>query len=251
MSYKEQIDKSRLPRHVAIVMDGNGRWAKAKGKDRVFGHIEGVATVRTIVETARSLGISYLTLYTFSTENFHRPAAEVNALMHLLVDSINKETDDLIRNDVRGLIIGDLERLPGEVQAKAREFMDRTAHGKSLTLVLAIGYSSRWEISRAARLLARDVRDGKLSEEAVDEAAFAGYLTTRGLPDPDLLIRTGGEVRISNYLLWQLAYTELYFTEIPWPEFKEEPFCQAIVEYQSRERRFGLTGDQIKKDASK
>ncbi len=248
-TYKDQIDKSRLPRHIAIVMDGNGRWAKAQGKERVFGHAEGVASVRTIVEAARSIGISYLTLYTFSTENFNRPEAEVCALMDLFVDAINRETDDLIKNDVKGLIIGDLDRLSPSVRAKADEFMRRTAGGTELTLVLAISYSSRWELSLAAKHMAEDVQAGKLNPEDIDEAKFASYLCTKDIPDPDLMIRTGGEERISNFLLWQVAYSELYFCQTPWPAFKEEAFYQAIVDYQSRERRFGKTSEQIQHDA--
>lgn len=248
-SYKDQIDKSRLPRHIAIVMDGNGRWAKAQGKERVFGHVEGVASVRTIVEAARTIGISYLTLYTFSTENFNRPEAEVSALMDLFIDAINRETDDLIKNDVKGLIIGDLDRLSPSVRAKADEFMQRTAHCQSLTLVLAISYSSRWEICQAAKNIALDVKAGKLDTNDIDEKVFSSYLTTADIPDPDLMIRTGGEYRISNYLLWQAAYSELYFCQTPWPAFKEEAFYQAIVDFQMRERRFGKTSEQIQHDA--
>lgn len=249
MSYKEQIDFERLPKHVAIVMDGNGRWAKSQGKDRVYGHIEGVDSVKSIVEAAHDIGISYLTLYTFSTENFNRPQAEVSALMGLFIDAINKETDDLIKNDVRGWMIGDLERLPQDVQAKAQEFMNRTANGKSLTLVIAISYSSRWEISHTAKLIAQDLKSGKLHEDEIDEKTFASYLLTAQIPDPDLLIRTGGEIRISNFLLWQAAYSELYFVPTPWPAFKKEAFYQAIVDFQSRERRFGMTSEQIKENA--
>lgn len=242
-----ELNKDKMPRHVAIVMDGNGRWAKARGKDRLYGHMEGASSVRACVETARRLGIGYLTLYTFSIENFNRPEAEVSGLMHLLIDSINKETDNLIENDVRGRIIGDLSLLPADVQAKAREFEERTAHCRSLNLVLAIGYSARWEISRAARLIASDVAKGILKESSIDENLFSQYLSTAGIPDPDLLIRTGGELRISNYLLWQCAYTEFYFTATPWPEFREEAFREAIADYQSRERRFGKTSEQVKK----
>ncbi len=247
--YKEQIDNTRLPQHIAIVMDGNGRWAKAQGKKRVFGHAEGVASVRTIVEAARTIGISYLTLYTFSTENFNRPAAEVSALMGLFIDAINRETEDLIKNDVRGLIIGDIDRLSPDVRTKAEEFVQKTAHCKSLTLVIAISYSSRWEICNATKKIARDVREGKLKESDIDENTFSSYLTTAGIPDPDLVIRTGGEYRISNYLLWQSAYSEFYFCQTPWPAFKEEAFYEAIVDFQSRERRFGKTSEQIQHDA--
>ncbi len=248
MSYFEQIDKSHVPTHIAIVMDGNGRWAKAQGKDRIFGHLEGVRSVKAIVKAAAKADVKYLTLYTFSTENFNRPAAEVSALMGMFIDSINKETDELIENGVRGLIIGDMNRLGADVIAKAREFEQRTADGKKLTLVLAFSYSSRWEITNAARLISQDVVAGRIKEEDINEQLFSSYLTTKDIPDPDLLIRTGGEIRISNYLLWQAAYAELYFTDTAWPDFKDEAFYEAIVNFQSRERRFGKTSEQVKAD---
>ena len=247
MSYFEEIDKSRVPAHIAIVMDGNGRWAKAHGQDRVFGHLEGCRSVKAIVKAATKAGVKYLTLYTFSTENFNRPAAEVSALMEMFIDNINRETDELIENGVRGRIIGDRDRLGAEVNAKIDEFESRTADGQGLNLILAFSYSSRWEITRAARFISRDVRAGLLEEAEIDESLFASYLTTRDIPDPDLLIRTGGELRISNYLLWQAAYAELYFTATAWPDFKEEALYEAIVSYQSRERRFGKTSEQIQK----
>lgn len=250
VSFKEQIDMNRLPRHIAIVMDGNGRWAKKQGKQRVFGHAEGVESVRSIIETARTIGISYLTLYTFSTENFSRPQEEVKALMQLMVKAIDQETDKLIANDIRCVVAGDLDRLDADIKARVEDFVRRTAGGRSLTVCLALSYSSRWEIARAAALLARDAMDGKIRPEDIDETMFASRLATAGIPDPDLLIRTGGEQRISNYLLWQAAYSELYFTATPWPEFREEALYEAIADYQKRERRFGKTSEQIKDNAA-
>lgn len=250
MTYREQIDEKRLPRHIAIVMDGNGRWAKAQGKERVFGHTEGAESVNVIVEEARRLGIAHLTLYTFSTENFNRPAAEVSALMSLLVDSIHRETERMIQNDIRGHIVGDLSKLPPDVQQTANEFMRRTAHCKTMNLVLAIGYSARWEITKAAADLAQDVANGKVASQDIDEKCFASYLSMAAFPDPDLVIRTGGDFRISNFLLWQVAYAEWYFTPVAWPAFREEAFHQAIVDYQSRERRFGKTSEQIKHESA-
>lgn len=250
MSIITQIDTQRIPGHVAIIMDGNGRWAKAHGKERIFGHAEGVVSVRAVVEAAREIGVSYLTLYTFSTENWNRPQEEVEGLMEIFVDSINRETDDLIQNGVRGLIVGDLSRLSPGVRAKADEFVQRTAHCKDMTLILAISYSSRWEILEACKSLCSDILAGKLSQNDINENTFSNRLVTAGLPDPDLLIRTGGEFRISNFLLWQNAYAELYFTDTAWPDFKKEEFYKALVDYQSRERRFGKTSEQIKQNAT-
>ena len=242
-----EIDTSRLPRHVAVIMDGNGRWATSRGLDRSAGHIEGVHTVRRITEAASEAGIEYLTLYTFSTENWNRPKAEVDALMHLIVTAIERETPDLIRNNVRLRMIGDTDRLPDQ----ARERLDRciadTSHCSGLTLTLALSYSSRWEIREACRRFATDVMEGKKSPESMmTDADFEQYLSTASMPDPDLLIRTGGDFRISNYLLWQIAYAEIYVTDTFWPDFSREDFITAIANYQNRERRFGLTSAQIK-----
>ena len=242
-----EIDTSRLPRHVAVIMDGNGRWATSRGLDRSAGHIEGVNTVRRITEAASDAGIEYLTLYTFSTENWNRPKAEVDALMHLIVTAIERETPDLIRNNVRLRMIGDTDRLPDQ----ARERLDRciadTSHCSGLTLTLALSYSSRWEIREACRRFATDVMEGKKSPESMmTDADFEQYLSTASMPDPDLLIRTGGDFRVSNYLLWQIAYAEIYVTDTFWPDFSREDFITAIANYQNRERRFGLTSAQIK-----
>lgn len=242
-----EIDTSRLPRHVAVIMDGNGRWATSRGLDRSAGHIEGVNTVRRITEAASEAGIEYLTLYTFSTENWNRPKAEVDALMHLIVTAIERETPDLIRNNVRLRMIGDTDRLPDQ----ARERLDRciadTYHCSGLTLTLALSYSSRWEIREACRRFATDVMEGKKSPESMmTDADFEQYLSTASMPDPDLLIRTGGDFRVSNYLLWQIAYAEIYVTDTFWPDFSREDFITAIANYQNRERRFGLTSAQIK-----
>ena len=242
-----EIDTSRLPRHVAVIMDGNGRWATSRGLDRSAGHVEGVKTVRRITEAASETGIEYLTLYTFSTENWNRPKAEVDALMHLIVIAIERETPDLIKNNVRLRMIGDVNRLPAE----ARERLDRciadTAACSGLTLTLALSYSSRWEILEACRRFATDVKEGRKSPESMAaDADFEPYLTTASMPDPDLLIRTGGDHRVSNYLLWQIAYAEIYVTDTFWPDFSREDFFTAIANYQNRERRFGLTSAQIK-----
>lgn len=242
-----EIDTSRLPRHVAVIMDGNGRWATSRGLDRSAGHVEGVKTVRRITEAASETGIEYLTLYTFSTENWNRPKAEVDALMHLIVIAIERETPDLIKNNVRLRMIGDVNRLPAE----ARERLDRciadTAACTGLTLTLALSYSSRWEILEACRRFATDVKEGRKSPESMAaDADFEQYLTTASMPDPDLLIRTGGDHRVSNYPLWQIAYAEIYVTDTFWPDFSREDFFTAIANYQNRERRFGLTSAQIK-----
>lgn len=242
-----EIDTSRLPRHVAVIMDGNGRWATSRGLDRSAGHVEGVKTVRRITEAASETGIEYLTLYTFSTENWNRPKAEVDALMHLIVIAIERETPDLIKNNVRLRMIGDVNRLPAE----ARERLDRciadTAACTGLTLTLALSYSSRWEILEACRRFATDVKEGRKSPESMAaDADFEQYLTTASMPDPDLLIRTGGDHRVSNYLLWQIAYAEIYVTDTFWPDFSREDFFTAVANYQNRERRFGLTSAQIK-----
>lgn len=244
---KADIDKSRLPRHVAIIMDGNGRWATSRGLDRSEGHVEGVNTVRRITEAASEIGIGYLTLYTFSTENWNRPKAEVDALMHLIVIAIERETPDLIKNNVRLTMIGDRDRLPSEARERLEKCMADTAHCTGLTLILALSYSSRWEIREACRRFAMDVMEGKASVADMDnDEAFDRYLTTAGIPDPDLLIRTGGDHRVSNFLLWQIAYSEIYVTDTFWPDFSKEDFYRSIANYQQRERRFGLTSAQLK-----
>ena len=245
MDYKSQIDKARMPRHVAIIMDGNGRWAKKQGLARMYGHKQGVETVHRITETAAEMGIQYLTLYTFSTENWNRPKEEVDALMTLLVDTIVKETPTLMKNNVRLLTIGDTERLPEGAKRKFEQCMEETSGNTGLRLVIALSYSARWEITNAMQVAVRKAQAGELRAEDVNEELVSSLMTTVGMPDPDLLIRTSGELRISNFLLWQLAYSELYFTDCLWPEFTEEEFCKAIVDYQHRERRFGKTSEQV------
>ena len=246
MNYKEQIQIDRIPRHVAIIMDGNGRWAKRQGMARMFGHRQGVETVHRITEVAAELGIAYLTLYAFSTENWNRPKEEVDALMSLLVDTIAKETPTLMKNNIQLLTIGDLGRLPENAQKKFRACMAETSGNTGLRLVIALSYSSRWEIIQAVRNIAHDVQQGKILVEDINEEVISASMTTSQMPDPDLLIRTSGELRISNFLLWQLAYAELYFTDCLWPEFTEEEFYRAIIDYQHRERRFGKTSEQVR-----
>ena len=239
MDYKQQIDKARLPRHIAIIMDGNGRWAKKQGLARMFGHKQGVETV-----AATELGIEYLTLYTFSTENWNRPKEEVDALMTLLVDTIAKETPTLMNNNVRLQTIGDIERLPEGTKQKFLGCIEQTSRNTGLTMVIALSYSARWEITEAVRKAVLQAHNG-LRPEDVNEQFVSSLMTTAAMPDPDLLIRTSGEYRISNFLLWQLAYSELYFTDCLWPEFTQQEFYKAIVDYQKRERRFGKTSEQI------
>ena len=245
MNYQSQIDNARMPRHVAIIMDGNGRWAKKQGLARMYGHKQGVETVHRITETAAELGIQYLTLYTFSTENWNRPKEEVDALMTLLVDTIAKETPTLMKNNVRLLTIGDTNRLPEGAKRKFEQCMEETSSNTGLRLVIALSYSARWEITHAMQTAVRMAQTGALKAEDVNEELVSSLMTTADMPDPDLLIRTSGELRISNFLLWQLAYSELYFTDCLWPEFTEEEFCKAIVDYQHRERRFGKTSEQV------
>lgn len=245
MSLIEKIDKNRLPRHVAIIMDGNGRWAKAKGKDRSFGHQEGVVSVRKIMDAVTQLGLKYLTLYTFSTENWNRPEEEVQALMSLLVSAIHRETPDMMKKNVRLTAIGDLSRLREDAYNTLQECIDTTSANTGTTLVLALSYSSRWEITRAARQLAQEVLEQKINPNDITEAMVSDHLTTKNIPDPDLLIRTGGEKRISNFLLWQLSYVEFFFTDVFWPDFREEELYEAILYYQQRERRFGKTSEQL------
>ncbi|MDR0575413.1 MAG: isoprenyl transferase [Tannerella sp.] len=245
MSLIEEVDKSRLPRHVAIIMDGNGRWARSRGEDRSEGHREGVVSVRKIVEAAVAVGLKYLTVYTFSTENWSRPDEEVKALMSLMAAAIYRETPDLMKNNVRLMAIGDMTRLPEDVRDTLSECIRQTSVNTGTTLALALSYSSRWEIVQAVGRIVDDVQNNIITIEDMDENLFSLYLTTCNLPDPDLLIRTGGEKRISNFLLWQLSYAELYFTDVYWPDFREDEFYEAILSYQRRERRFGKTGDQL------
>jgi undecaprenyl diphosphate synthase len=245
MSLKDEVDKNKAPQHVAIIMDGNGRWATNRGKDRSEGHSEGVVSVRKIVEAAAAAGLPYLTIYTFSNENWNRPDDEVKALMSIMVAAIYRETPDLMKNNIRLLTIGDDERLPDDVRRSLSDCIRQTSVNTGTTLVLAMSYSSRWEIVAGVKNVVTDVLNKKMDINELNEKIFSSYLTTCQLPDPDLLIRTGGEKRISNFLLWQLSYTELYFTDILWPDFRENEFYEAIVSYQHRERRFGKTGDQI------
>ena len=245
MGYKEQIQPNRIPRHIAIIMDGNGRWAKKQGLARMFGHRQGVETVHRITEATAELGVQYLTLYAFSTENWNRPKEEVDALMVLLVETIAKETPTLMKNNIRLQTIGDLSRLPQTTYDKFMECIQQTSQNTGLTLIIALSYSARWEIIQAAQHMAQAVQEGTLLPEDINEETISNYLTTAQVPDPDLLIRTSGELRISNFLLWQLAYSELYFTNCLWPDFTNEEFYHAIVDYQHRERRFGKTSEQI------
>ena len=238
-SFKEKIDTTRLPKHIAVIMDGNGRWAKERGYDRIFGHQNGVTSVRETTETAAELGIKYLTLYAFSTENWSRPQAEVDALMELLIDTIENETPTLTKNNVRLMAIGDLTRLPNNAAEKLQRCIAQTSQNTGLALVLALSYSSRWEITNAIKNICTEVLNGNCAIEDINDELIANYLTTKSIPDPDLMIRTSGEVRISNFLLWQLAYTELYFTETHWPAFRKENLYEAIYDYQQRERRYG------------
>ncbi|MBR6248584.1 MAG: isoprenyl transferase [Muribaculaceae bacterium] len=244
----DNLDSNRIPRHVAIIMDGNGRWAKEHGRERGFGHENGVTTVRRITEVASQLGVQYLTLYTFSTENWNRPQAEVDMLMHLVVTAIEQQTPDLIANNVRLTTIGDLARMPQFARERLERCMADTSHCTGLVLCLALSYSARWEIVEACRNIARQAQDGSIAPGDIDEQLFARHLATADMPDPDLLIRTGGDLRISNYLLWQIAYSELYFTAKYWPDFSEQDFVDAIVDFQARERRYGKTSEQIKNE---
>lgn len=243
MSTEAEVDMKRVPRHVAIIMDGNGRWAKAKGLPRTAGHQQGVETVKKITEEAVRLGISYLTLYTFSTENWNRPEAEIAALMGLILDHLEEEI--FMKNNVRFRVIGEMERIPLQVRTRLNECMERTAGNDKMTMVIALSYSSRWELTRAARQIAEEVKSGVLQPESISEETIRTHLTTNFMPDPDLLIRTGGEYRISNYLLWQCAYAEFYFCDTFWPDFDEAELRKAVADYQSRERRFGQTSEQV------
>lgn len=240
------MDVNRVPAHVAIIMDGNGRWAKARGLNRSLGHQEGVETVREITTVASHLGVKYLTLYTFSTENWNRPAPEVAALMSLILTAMEEEL--FMKNNVSLRVIGEVERLPEDVRTAILNLVERTSKNTGTTMVIALSYSSRWEITRAVQSLAGQVKEGKLQPEDITEETFEQALATEFMPDPDLLIRTGGELRLSNYLLWQCAYSELYFCDTYWPDFGTKEFCQAIAEFQNRERRFGKTSEQVSVD---
>ncbi len=242
----DKIDKEKVPRHVAIIMDGNGRWAKKHGKERIYGHQEGTQRVKDVVKAAINSGVEYVTLYTFSKENWRRPKEEVNFLMELLVESIRNELDELNEKGIRLHIIGDLDSLPGKVRENVRSALDTTKHNTKLHLVMALNYGARWEITEAVKNIATKVAQGIWGVEEINNEVVAKHLTTKDIPDPELLIRTSGEQRISNFLLWQIAYTELYFTEKFWPEFKEEDFYEALLDYQRRERRFGKISEQLK-----
>ncbi len=244
-----QIDKNRLPRHIAIIMDGNGRWAQEKGQDRLYGHFHGVESVRNIVEGAAELGIQYLTLYAFSTENWDRPAAEVDGLMTLLVETIRKEVPVLNKNNIRLHMIGDKGMLPDFARQEMEEALQLTAANTGLNLVMALSYSSRWELVNAVKNIGLEVQAGKIDPLQINQEILQQYLTTSHIPDPELMIRTSGEHRISNFLLYQLAYSELYFTNTRWPDFRKENLYEAILDFQSRERRFGKTGKQIEEES--
>ena len=242
------INTDKLPQHIAIIMDGNGRWAKQQSKLRVFGHQVGVKAVRDTVEGAAEIGIKYLTLYAFSTENWRRPKLEIDALMELLINTINNETKNLMDNEIRLQAIGNIESLPKKCKKNLEEAINKTANNKRMTLVLALSYSSKWEIIEAVKKIAKKVEKQKLHLEDINQKMFDSYLTTNNIPNPELLIRTSGEYRISNFLLWQIAYSELYFTDVLWPDFRKKNLKEAIIDYQNRERRFGKTSEQIEKE---
>lgn len=247
MSLKDKIITEKLPLHIAVIMDGNGRWAQKQGQVRVFGHQNGVKAVRDTTEAAAEIGIKFLTLYAFSTENWNRPREEVDALMELLIHTINQEKETLNKNNIRLQAIGDLQSLPGNCYNELQEAIAETAKNTRMTLILALSYSSKWELTNAVRQLAKQVEEGKIKAEKIDEQMIASHLNTAGIPDPELLIRTSGEHRISNFLLWQIAYAELYFTDKLWPEFGKEDLYEALIDYQNRERRFGLVSEQLPK----
>ncbi len=247
-SLKDQINMQRLPRHIAIIMDGNGRWAQEKGQDRLYGHFHGVESVRDIVEGCAELGIEYLTLYAFSTENWERPTYEVTGLMELLVETIRKETETLNRNNIRMHVIGDMNMLPEDARKELQESLEMTRSNTGLNLIMALSYSSRWELVEAVKKIATDVKEGKLEPDAISQDTLQHYLCTSEFPDPELMVRTSGEYRISNFLLYQLAYAELYFTDVRWPDFRKENLYEAILDFQKRERRFGKTSDQLNQE---
>ncbi|GAB3006782.1 isoprenyl transferase [Niabella terrae] len=244
-SLTDQIDKGKLPKHVAIIMDGNGRWAQEQGEDRLFGHYHGVESVRDIVEGAAELGIQYLTLYAFSTENWDRPEYEVVGLMELLVSTIRKEVETLHKNRIKLHVIGDMSMLPAYARQELQEALEITAANTGLNLIMALSYSGRWELLNAVKNIAHEVRENRLQVEEIDQEVLQKYLCTSDFPDPELMIRTSGEYRISNFLLYQLAYAELYFTDVRWPEFRKDNLYKALIDYQHRERRFGKTSKQI------
>ena len=243
----EDLDKTNVPRHVAIIMDGNGRWAKQRNHIRLFGHQNALAAVRSAVEATVALGVKYLTLYTFSTENWNRPQDEVDGLMELLVKAIRDETKTMMENNVRMGFIGDIDRLPPQSRQKLQACIEETAANTGATLILALSYSARWEMAEAMRKMYDDITAGRLQRADIGEETLRGYLATRDIPDPDLLIRTGGELRLSNFLLWQMAYTEFYFSDQLWPDFRHEDYYDAVAAYQQRQRRYGKTGDQVTK----
>ncbi len=243
--FLSQVDTNRLPEHVAVIMDGNGRWAKEKNKPRVFGHKNGVTSVREISEASAELGVKFLTLYAFSTENWNRPKAEVTALMTLLVETVRRELKTLSKNKIRLNAIGNIDQLPKATRRALLQGIEETKDNDRMTLTLALNYSARWEIMNATQQIAKQVEQGILKSEDVNESVFTSFLETRNMPDPELLIRTSGEMRISNYLLWQLAYTELYFSPVYWPDFRKNHLYEALVNFQQRERRFGKTSDQL------
>ena len=245
-SMKGKIDLQKLPRHIAIIMDGNGRWAREKGQDRLYGHYHGVESVRNIVEASAGLAIEYLTLYAFSTENWDRPQYEVAGLMELLVETIRKEVETLNKNKIRLHVIGDMDMMPPYAAKELKEALELTSHNSGMHLIMALSYSSRWELTEALRAIAREVKAGRIDPEDITQKTIQDNLCTAEFPDPELLIRTSGESRISNFLLYQIAYTELYFTPIRWPDFRQENLYAAIIDFQSRERRFGKTGDQLR-----
>lgn len=245
MEPSSQINKSKLPEHIAIIMDGNGRWAEERGQDRLFGHLNGVESVRNVVEGAAEMGVKFLTLYAFSTENWDRPQYEVSGLMELLVDTIKKEVPTLNKNNIQLKVIGDVDMLPANAQLELKQAIADTSSNTGLTLILALSYSSRWEIVHAIQQIATEVANGKLQPEEINNTYLESKLCTNGLPDPELLIRTGGEIRVSNFLLYQIAYAELYFTEVRWPDFRKNHLFEAIIDFQQRQRRFGKTGNQV------
>ena len=243
---KDALDRERIPRHIAIILDGNGRWAKKKGAMRIFGHRHAIQAVKDAIEGAENLGVKYLTLFSFSTENWSRPQEEVNALMELLVKTISDEVPMMMKNNIQLRSIGDIDSLPKSAYDKLAEAKKATSKNTGLTVILALSYSGQWELAQAARHIAQKVSEGKLKPEDITQQVMADHLETRGIPDPELMIRTSGEFRLSNFLLWQLAYTELYFTPVLWPDFRKEHLIAAIADYQKRERRFGMTGEQVK-----
>ena len=245
MADNSQLDMGRIPKHIAVIMDGNGRWAKKKGKFRVFGHQNGVQAVREVAEGCAELGVEYLTLYAFSTENWNRPKIEVNALMTLLVKTIKKETETLMKNDIRLTTIGQIDSLPSDCREELRQAIETTRNNKRMTLILALSYSAKWDIVNSVRHIAKQYKVGEIELEDINEQLISGSLSTKAIPDPDLMIRTSGEHRLSNYLLWELAYSEFYFTDVLWPDFRKENLHEAIKVYQQRERRFGKTGEQV------